>query len=489
MEVQGKTNKPTRRRASIPSYVSNNQMIIEGFETPFSQNLDPENRWVKLARQIPWDDLVSLYLKKVSVKSTGRPMLNPRVVIGAMIIKHLLNLDDRETISQITENIYMQFFLGYSAFSKLPPFDPSLFVDIRKRLGDDLISEMNLRILNISKTEGSVNQSKKAEKSHSSEDDPPHKGTLLMDASVAPQNIAYPTDLNLLNESREVTEKIIDFLHVPHQKKPRTYRQLARKAYLHVAQNRNPSKKNLRKAIGKQLRYLRRNIGSVHKMLDAHTVFPLSEKLQKQFWVIQTLYRQQLEMFNEQKHSVEHRIVSIHQPHVRPIVRGKTGARVEFGSNIHLSMVDGFAFIDTISWDAYNEGTCLTEYVEKYRNRFGYYPEKVIADKIYSTRSNRKWLKEKGIKISAKPLGRPSAQAVEDHVRPGERNPIEGKFGQAKKGYGMDCIRARLKQTSQTWIASVNLGVKPGQTDRANTLLPEFFSTRKRFLEANLYQS
>jgi hypothetical protein len=104
-----------------------------------------------LAKQIPWDDLVSVYLKRNAQKSTGRPSLNPRVAIGAVIIKHLCNLDDRETVSQIRENMYMQYFLGYSSYSPEPPFDPSLFVEIRKRMGDELIAEMNDRIFDSSK--------------------------------------------------------------------------------------------------------------------------------------------------------------------------------------------------------------------------------------------------------------------------------------------------------------------------------------------------
>ena len=412
-----------------------------------------------MASRIPWDDLVGLYLQRYGPKATGRPGLNPRIVIGALIIKHLCNLDDRETVSQITENIYMQYFLGYSAFSSRPPFDPSLFVEIRKRLGEDLIAEMNLKILQVAKAD----EDQKLSGNHGGESrgdssgGMPHKGELLMDATVSPQDIAYPTDLNLLHEARQITEKIIDFLHTPGQGKPRTYRQKARKDYLQVAQNRNPSRKVVRKAVGKQLRYLRRNIAHVHQMLDSFAHFPLSRKLQQQFWVVQTLYDQQWEMFSQRKHSVDDRIVSIHQPHVRPMVRGKAGAKVEFGSKLHLSLVDGFAFLDTIRWDAFYEGTYLSECVENYKRRFGFYPKKVLADKLYCSRANRRWLKDRHIKLAAKPLGRPSAQAVEDHVRPGERNPIEGKFGQAKNGYGMNRIRARLKQTSHCWIASIIL--------------------------------
>jgi transposase, IS5 family len=151
------------------------------------------------------------------------------------------------------------------------------------------------------------------------------------------------------------------------------------------------------------------------------------------------------------------RIVSIHQPHARPIVRGKARSKTEFGAKIHLSLVDGYSFLDTISWDAFNEGSCLKAYVENYRQRFGFYPAKVLADKIYCSQENRKWLKDNGIKLAAKPLGRPSAKAVENHVSPGDRNPIEGKFSQAKTGYGMNRIKARLKDTSQSWIAAIIL--------------------------------
>ena len=97
----------------------------------------------------------------------------------------------------------------------------------------------------------------------------------------------------------------------------------------------------------------------------------------------------------------------------------------------------------------------MLEYVEKYKVRFGCYPRELLADKIYCTRFNRTWLKEKGIKLIAKPLGRPSA--VQNHVSPGERNPIEGKFGQAKTAYRLGHIKARLKNTSESWIASIIL--------------------------------
>lgn len=459
-QVQGNMAKKSKRRAPRGVYTPSSQLTLVGFETPFYNQLSASNRWVILSKQIPWDDLVSLYAKHNPPKATGRPSLNPRVLIGAVVIKHILNLDDRETVAQITENMYLQYFLGYSSYIKEPPFDASLFVDIRKRLGQELLAEMNERIHGFSLEGTSGRQTKnKKDKNDPRAGNSNHKGEVLYDATACPQDITYPTDLGLLSKAREVTEAVIDDLHGKQSegKKPRTYRQVARKAYLKVAQNKNPSRKTIRKGIKCQLQYLRRNFKTITKQLDAHTAFPLTHKLQRKYWVIQHVYRQQVEMFENRTHKVADRIVSIHQPHVRPIVRGKSKAKTEFGAKIHLSMVDGYSFLDTVSWDAFNEGSHLMEYIENYRERFGYYPTKVLADKLYCTRDNRKDLKDKGIKLAAKPLGRPSAKAVGKHVSPGERNPIEGKFGQAKNGYGMNRIRARLKNTSQSWIASIIL--------------------------------
>jgi len=267
--------------------------------------------------------------------------------------------------------------------------------------------------------------------------------------------------LDLLSDAREKSEKLIDLIYNKHLhvKKPRTYREVARKEYLHTAQKRKKTKKQIRSAVRKQLGYLKRNIRNLNHLLDSYSRLPFNKHELKYFYVIQTLYEQQLTMYSTRTHTIEHRIVSIHQPHVRPIVRGKVSAPVEFGSKIHLSVIDGISFLDELSWDAFNEGSHMEQYVESYRKRFGFFPKEVLADKIYCTRANRSMLKSKGsgILLIAKPLGRPSASAVSIHVSPGERNPIEGKFGQAKTAYGLNRVKARLKITSESWIAGIIL--------------------------------
>jgi IS5 family transposase len=469
--------KAQKFRAAKQKYLSPNQLTIPEFETPFSKNLSSDNRWVILAQRIPWDILVHTYQGQMGNTKTGADGINPRVAIGSMIIKHICDLSDRETVLQIQENMYMQYFLGYSSFSNEKPFDPSLFVDFRHRLGIDQINEINEKILrldsNLKQHNQEANQEQKAEAdppqevksdelSGSSESDAvtpiTHKGELIVDATACPQDIAYPTDLNLLNDARKKAEELIDFLCEERSdlEKPRTYRKIARKEYLSVAQKKVKSKKQIRKAVGKQLNYLKRDLTHIDNLLDKYQLMPFDKHQLKYFMVIQHLYQQQFYMYKEYIHSVEHRIVSIHQPHVRPIVRGKTNANVEFGAKIHVSLMKGYAFLDELSWEAFNEGSYLMASVEKYKNRFGCYPGYVLADKIYCNRPNRAKLKELGIKLRAKPLGRPKAVDVE-HIRPGERNPIEGKFGQAKTAYGMNRIKARLQQTSQSWIATIIL--------------------------------
>ena len=171
--------------------------------------------------------------------------------------------------------------------------------------------------------------------------------------------IAYPTDLDLLSDARKKTEQLIDKLYDPqlHIKKPRTYRQVAQKRYLQTAQKINKSKKVIRKAVGSQLRFLARNLRSVNSMLDSYGQIPLEPKDHKYLLVINTLFEQQKQMYDNHSHSIESRIVSIHQPHVRPIVRGKSHAKVEFGAKIHISLIDGISFLDELSWEAFNEGS------------------------------------------------------------------------------------------------------------------------------------
>ena len=129
-------------------YISNKQLTIEGFKTPFETHLNPENKWVKLANAIPWDDFVSIYTHGMS-KNHGRPSIPPRVAVAALIIKHMEDLDDRSVVAALEENIYMQYFAGYPSFTTKPPFDPSMLVDMRIRMGAESFDKMIVILIKI----------------------------------------------------------------------------------------------------------------------------------------------------------------------------------------------------------------------------------------------------------------------------------------------------------------------------------------------------
>ena len=469
-----------KNRASKKPYISPSQLRLVNFETPFSAHLNPTNRWVRLAHEIPWDSIVNVYLNQMNNHKTGASNINPRIVLGSLMVKHMMNISDEETIQMISENLYIQYFLGFDSFTSEAPFDASLFVELRKRMGMEQLNKINDVIYQAAvgkfgvvteKADNGSDDGEEMEQAPDSTDSVSHgqeeaeenssvsknRGRMLVDATACPQDIAYPTDLGILNESREKCEEIIDklFIRALHGTvKPRTYRETARKDYLNVAKKKKRTRTELKAAIRKQLGYVKRDLKTIDRLLAEMVENPLKEKDRTYLETIRKVYEQQDFMKRNKTHSVPERIVSIHQPHVRPIVRGKEKSNVEFGSKINVSLVDGYAFLDHLSWEAYNEGGHLMESVELYRKRHGCYPAEIMVDRIYCNRENRRMLKELGIKLLGKQLGRPSEKNRVEY-NPGDRNPIEGKFGQAKVRYGMDRIKARLKDTSESWVAMI----------------------------------
>ena len=184
----------------------------------------------------------------------------------------------------------------------------------------------------------------------------------------------------------------------------------------------------------------------------------LKKKDYKKLLVVSEIYRQQLYMNENKEKRIDDRIVSLEQPHIRPIVRGKAGKPVEFGGKISASIYENFLFLDKLSWDNFNESQYLKEQVEKYKEYMGCYPESIHVDQIYRTRENRRYCKEKGIRISGPPLGRPPKNVSKEQKKQARedekiRNRIEGKFGEGKRRYGLNRIMTKVPQTSATVIA------------------------------------
>lgn len=458
------------------------QLSFEEFNLPFRGHLQGDNRWVVLSTLIPWEMVEEIYTSQLSC-DYGAPAHSARIAFGSLLIKERLRLSDEETVAQITENPYLQYFIGLQEFQKDALFDPSQMVYFRRRFPAEAVDRINEAIAaaRIQK------EMKGLPENHSSNDPPPggscshrkdgstpsqetkgkNQGKLIVDATCTPADIAYPTDLNLLNKAREKAEKIIDTLHgarTDRALKPRTYRKNARKDYLAVARAKRPGHKKIRKAIGQQLRYLRRDLGHIDALAGRVSLSVLSLRHYRNLLVIHEVYRQQRVMYESKTHRIDDRIISISQPHLRPIKRGKVTAETEFGAKVSISLVRGYAFTERISWDNFNEGIDLIGIIDRYRKKFGTYPESVHVDAIYRNRENRRYCRKYGIRLSGPPLGRPRTKTPENQeeleaaqqlIRQDEldRIPVEGKFGQGKRRFGLGRIMAKLAGTSATVIA------------------------------------
>ena len=416
---------------------SNGQISLADFRQPVGMHLKEDIRWVKKAQTIPWLEIEKRYAALVTNRkgNVAKPL---RLALGACIIQAEYGYSDEETALQIQENPYLQYFCGYPGYddSRLP-FDPSLMVYFRKRLTPEILGEINEMIL---------------EHRHDDDDrgNGGNCGTMIVDATCAPSNIRYPQDASLLNEARENTEKLLDELHDPADgRKPRTYRTQAHRDYFQFSRSRKKTAKKIRKAVGKQLRYLARNLAAIDEKLALGRT--LSKWKEGRLSDIHTLYEQQKYMYDHRCHTVPDRIVSVSQPFLRPIVRGKAGKPVEFGAKLDISVVNGWTRLECFSFDAYNEAGNLTAMAERFREREGYYPSRILADKIYRNRENLRFCKEHGIRLSGPALGRPKKDEVrnktQDFLDECERVEVERRFSLAKRKCGLGLIMTKLRGT------------------------------------------
>lgn len=435
------------------------QFSLSDFNQPIGLKMNPENRWVKKAALIPWEAIEERYAE-LFPSHTGMPAKPLRMALGSLLIQKQYNYSDRELVQQITENPYYQYFIGLHAYQQEAPYVPSLLVEFRKRLTDEILVEINEMILEYNYPEdsdsGNGGASSGEEQESDKEQESDNEGTLILDATCAPQNISYPQDINLLNEARKNLEQMIDTIcathHIP---KPRTYRKKAHKQYLAIAKQKKRSKKSIRKAIKQQLQYVRRDIGFIESFQAEGKHLSTKEALR--FEVIQKVYEQQHYMYKNKIHTVADRIVSISQPYIRPIVRGKAKNPTEFGIKLDLSLDEqGMARVEKQSFDAYNESDVLIRATENYKERTGHYPERILVDKIYRNRKNLAYCKLHGIQLSGPALGRPKkdsqADKKQEYQDAVDRIEVERRFSVAKRCFGLGLIRTKLETTTKSSV-------------------------------------
>jgi hypothetical protein len=256
-----------------------------------------------------------------------------------------------------------------------------------------------------------------------------------------------------------------------------------------IAKSKKRTGNQIRKSIRKQLQYIRRDIGYIIQFVQNGV--KLNSKQQEWMNLLTTVYEQQRIMHETRTHSIPHRIVSLSQPHVRPIPRGKAKAKTEFGAKLHISLVDGYARMERLDFETYNEASDFFKIVEGYRRRYGRYPERILADRIYRNRDTLAWCKELGIRLTGPALGRPPKDALlskeakrQEYQDICERNAVEGAFGTGKTAYGLGRISARLEDTSRCVIGIALLTMNLMRRLRDPMAIKHLFLR----LHAHLYQ-
>ena len=408
---------------------------------PFGGQLDETNRWLRIAELIPWEKLESEYASHFS--RIGRPATDGRLFIGLVLLKHMTASSDREIVETVLENPYMQAFCGYNSFMTRRMLNASTLTRLRKKMGVAFFQHMEERTYRLL-IERKIIRAR----------------GILVDATVFPENVRHPSDVGLLNRAREWLVKHVSILGGLLGKPYRTYKRTGRKVYLNFTKKKIKRKKTIEKAKRQMLNFVRRLLTQFE---DAHKRLMkvgrlVEQRVIEQFEVVKRLYEQQRKMYREKSHRVKDRIVSMHRPYVRPVVRGKSGKEVEFGPKVALTHAGGFMFVDRFSHDVFSEGDkeIVRRQVKKFRELFGRKPEWLTGDRLYGNRENRRMLKRMKVRGGLHALGRPcKKESVNNRwlkKRQRERNRIEGGIGHGKEHFMLDRIRYQGVEGSETWV-------------------------------------
>ena len=406
---------------------------------PFGGKLDENNRWLRIADLVAWEELEEEYAKHFS--DVGRPATDAQLVIGLLLLKHMTGLSDVGIVQDVLENPYMQAFCGYEKFVTEELLDPSTLTRMRERLGLEFFKELEAKTYKLLMDRKIIKA----------------KG-MLVDATVFPEKIKYPNDVGLLNDVREWLDRQIKKLGKIVGKKYRTYPRRSRKEYLNFSKKKTKTKKVINKAKKQMLQYVRRNIKHLKDAIEQIKVRggKVKEHIIEKLRVAEKIFHQQQEMYKRKSNRVEERIVSLHRAYVRPIKRGKQGKKTEFGGKGALVEVGGFLFLDYFEHRAFAEEELLADHLAGYMSRFGKLPPYASMDAKYGTEENRELAEKLGVRASFKRRGRkPKTVDSQDRwfkKKQRERNRIEGRFGNGKEHYGLDRVKYSIKDGSEIWV-------------------------------------
>ncbi|KRK14105.1 hypothetical protein FD22_GL000185 [Loigolactobacillus coryniformis subsp. coryniformis KCTC 3167 = DSM 20001] len=380
---------------------------------------------------MPWKALDDAYQLEFT-KNLGRAAKPFRMLYGAGLIQQRMGLTDRGVVAAIRDTPALQYFIGLSEYKAVAPFSYSSLAHFRKRIAD--ISELITNIINDTvraKIEALV---------------PFKVDTVITDATAVPVKIKYPQDTVLLN----LEAMAIDMAHQLGVPNPRMYKREAKHCWTAFSRHPKQQRGGFHKQVKAQLQYVRRDLRYINEFLDLGATLP--EKQAIRLGVIRILFDQQWYMYTHKTHRVENRIVSLQQPYIRPIQRGKANAKVEFGAKIDCSLSEGVIDIERLDFNAFSEGKDFKETLDHYFDLHGHYPDEVLADTLYRNRENLKLCKDLGIRICGPKLGRHpkhvnTEQRRKDTDAENRRGAIERRFAFMKGSLGLDLVNTRTAES------------------------------------------
>ena len=367
-----------------------------------------------------------------------KPFLKVEGGIALMILKHYLGLSDELLIERLNTDWSMQRFCGVSlGLRKIK--DKNLVSWWRVYLGKHFDIH-SLQSVLISHWKPLMQ----------------HTHVTMMDATCVETHLRYPTSVKLLWES---CTKVYDLLqHIRKRLKLRTSRsnyikhKTAFLTYQRTRKKTNRKEKKLRKQL---LKYLLRLLQGFEDLVSRQGC-KLKGKYRKLIDTIQKVYEQQHELTYGNAQNIKGRIVSLHKPYIRPIVRGKETKSVEFGAKLHKVQVDGISFIEHLSYDNFNEGTRLKNSVAFHQKHFGKLSQ-LGADRIYATNDNRRYCNKLKMASSFVAKGNEGKLAAQKQLMRAALSVVratvlEGSFGNEKNHYLLNKVKARTQPTEIVWI-------------------------------------
>lgn len=393
------------------------QLSIFDFNNVLKVKLDEDNELVKMRKLIPWEELIELVFKKYS--DFGRSSRSVLLMLCLEILKRRFQLSDDDLFERFKTDISFQYFCGFNSFSHGElPLDSSNMTKFRNRLDEKTLDEIENIV-----TRALLKHLPKKRR-HSE----------ISDSTCLPANITFPTDSKILTKTFEELVKVAKVIGIKVIRGKRKIKNLVRSFNLK------------RQKTFKEITKMRKRLVRACKGLFLKVSSKVTEATKSVIDLAQKIINQQDKRNKEKTNIIKDRIVSFHEPNVRPIKRGKDGAKCEFGKKIGLSVIGETLLVtNKIDNNNFDDRLLPRAAIKKHRRITGRDPTEEIMDRGGHSKLNHKLLERRGIKDGIQRKGKQKDKPTRTQIRQRRRRSvIEGKIGTAKQFYGLN--RNRYKE-------------------------------------------